>query len=82
MSQTGRKRTVRWEQVQETAEGQILTKLKVLSDESKAQVMRLIDDLLAHEHSRRMIREAFEMSERSLARSWDSRLDSPQFMNP
>ncbi len=68
----------------ETMEGfSMLAKLKTLSDESKGQVRNLIAELYEaeqrereREEHRRLVREAFELTKRSLARYWGAEDDA------
>lgn len=72
-------RRQRWEHAEHIEDFQMLAKLKALSTENKAQVKKLVAELYEEERQerehRRLVREAFELTKRSLARYWGAEED-------
>jgi hypothetical protein len=71
----------RWDHAEHIEDFQMLAKLKTLSDESKGQVKTLVAELYEaeqreREENRRLAREAFELTKRSLARYWGAEDDA------
>jgi hypothetical protein len=48
----------------------MLAKIRQLPPARRDELNEVIDDMLSQEHDRKLIREAFEMSARSLDRAW------------
>ncbi|HEY6322151.1 MAG TPA: hypothetical protein VJA16_11395 [Thermoanaerobaculia bacterium] len=57
----------------------LLAKINSLSPEKREELTNIINDMLDRDDTRRLVAEAFELSARSLARSWGSdNDDAPQ----
>jgi hypothetical protein len=65
----------RWEQSEHIEDFRMLARLKTLSNESKSQVVRLVDELYAREIEERKLREIGK-SRKLLAQAWDNPSDA------
>lgn len=51
-------------------ESRMLTKIRSLPPRRREELNEIVDDMLARECHRKLVREAFDISTRSLARDW------------